>query len=166
MYPDRFSTSHSPTIKLSLSNSSVHRVSLHSLISMPCIDIHHHYFPPDLQATKNRSNVALGWQTPPGHLEWSPEVSLRGMDELGIDISILSYPAISHGCVGEDNREAARARNTFASEVCKKYPSRFGFFACLPFLDDIKGLDAFLFWIAPLEVDSPFQDVWKRFRSR
>jgi predicted TIM-barrel fold metal-dependent hydrolase len=106
---------------------------------MPCIDIHHHFFPPDLQSSKAKANQDLGWRTPPGHLQWSPELSLKAMDELGIDISILSFPAISTGAVSEENRKAARSRNEFAHRVCEKYPERFGFFASLPFLDDIEG---------------------------
>lgn len=106
---------------------------------MPTIDVHHHYFPPDLQQSKLQTNQSIGWRTPPGHLPWYPELSLKVMDELGIDTSILSYPAIPLGTVSDENRQAARARNEFASEVCRKYPSRFGFFASLPFLDDIEG---------------------------
>jgi predicted TIM-barrel fold metal-dependent hydrolase len=61
------------------------------------------------------------------------------MDELGIDMSILSYPAIPSGTISEENRQAARARNEFAFDICCKHPTRFGFFATLPFLDDIEG---------------------------
>ncbi|KAJ2936907.1 hypothetical protein H1R20_g184, partial [Candolleomyces eurysporus] len=106
---------------------------------MPVIDVHHHYFPPELHQSKLQTNQDIGWKTPAGHLPWSPELSLKAMDELGIDISILSYPAIPLGTVSEENRKAARARNEFASNVCREHPTRFGFFATLPFLDDIEG---------------------------
>lgn len=106
---------------------------------MPCIDIHHHFFPPDLQKTKAQSNMDLGWRTPPGHLHWTPELSLKAMDDLAVDVSILSYPAISSGSVSEEDRKKARERNLFAHRVCQEYPSRFGFFATLPFFDDVEG---------------------------
>lgn len=110
-----------------------------SYIEMPCIDVHHHFFPPDLQKAKAAANTPLGWRTPLGHLQWSPELSLKAMDELGVDISILSLPAISHGTVGEENRKVTRDRNKFVHKVCGQHPTRFGFFASLPFLDDVEG---------------------------
>ncbi|KAF6762295.1 amidohydrolase 2 [Ephemerocybe angulata] len=90
---------------------------------MPCIDIHHHFFPPDLQKTKA--------QTPPGHLHWTPELSLKAMDDLAVDVSIFVCE--------EDRKERLRERNLFAHRVCQQYPSRFGFFATLPFFDDVEG---------------------------
>jgi len=107
---------------------------------MPRIDVHHHFFPPDLHDFKAQANQDLGWKTPPGHLKWSPELSLKAMDELGVSVSILSFPALSTGAVSEENRNAARSRNEFVHRVCKKYPDRFGFFASLPFLDDVEGI--------------------------
>ncbi|RXW24705.1 hypothetical protein EST38_g1132 [Candolleomyces aberdarensis] len=121
---------------------------------MPVIDVHHHYFPPELQQSKLQTNQDIGWKTPPGHLPWSPELSLKAMDELGIDTSILSYPAIPLGTISEENRRAARARNEFASDICRKHPTRFGFFATLPFLDDIEGcLEEIAFALDNLNAD-------------
>lgn len=107
---------------------------------MPCIDIHHHFFPPDLRESKAQANEHLGWKTPPGHLEWTPELSLKAMDELGIDVAVLSYPPISAGSVSNENRNSARHRNEFVHRACEQYPTRFGFFASLPFLDDVEGV--------------------------
>lgn len=101
------------------------------------IDVHHHYFPPDLN--KKQANEKLGWRTPEGSLPWSPEVSLRAMDAMDIDFAILSFPPISRGIIGQENRIMARKRNEFAAEICLAHPERFGFFATLPFLDDIDG---------------------------
>jgi hypothetical protein len=104
------------------------------------IDIHHHYFPASLEkASQNRS---VGWRTPTENLPWTPELSLRAMEELGIDIAILSHPPISSGTVGPADRARARANNLFAAKVCEDHPGRFGFFATLPLLDDVEGATA------------------------
>ncbi|CAA7259833.1 unnamed protein product [Cyclocybe aegerita] len=101
------------------------------------IDIHHHYFPPDLK--KENANANIGWKTPPENLPWSPEISLRAMDAMKIDFAILSFPALSSGCISDENRLTARRRNEFAAKICGTHPHRFGFFATLPFLDDVEG---------------------------
>ena len=61
------------------------------------------------------------------------------MDAAAIDVAILSLPAVSTGSVSEENRAAARNRNFFLSGIVQKHPTRFGFFATLPFLDDVQG---------------------------
>ncbi|TFK29411.1 amidohydrolase 2 [Coprinopsis marcescibilis] len=106
---------------------------------MFCVDVHHHYFPPDLKLDKQATNQTLGWKSPDGVLDWSPELSLRAMDVAGVDVSILSFPAISQGQPGSANRHETRKRNIYVADICKRYPDRFGFFASLPFLDDVEG---------------------------
>lgn len=101
------------------------------------IDVHHHFFPANLK--KQNSNQALGWRTPAGTLPWSPEVSLQSMDASGIDVAILSLPALNAGSVCEDNRKLARERNIHVARIVQTYPSKFGFLASLPFLNDIEG---------------------------
>ncbi|KAH9482721.1 6-methylsalicylic acid decarboxylase [Psilocybe cubensis] len=102
-----------------------------------CVDIHHHYFTPDLK--KDNPNPSIGWKTPAENLPWSPEISLQAMDKMKINVSILSFPSLSTGSVGEENRSMARTKNEYASELCREYPERFMFFATLPFLDDVEG---------------------------
>ncbi|KAJ7283569.1 hypothetical protein C8J57DRAFT_1432643 [Mycena rebaudengoi] len=101
------------------------------------IDIHHHFFPPDLN--KAKANENLGWRTPAENLPWSVELSLKFMDASSIDVSILSFPALASGRIGKENRNQARLRNERMWEICRTRPNRFGFFATLPFLDDIAG---------------------------
>jgi hypothetical protein len=101
------------------------------------IDLHHHFFPPSLD--KARKNIEVGWRTPVGNMPWEPKVSLTAMDALGIEIAILSLPANSSGVIATENRNAARAHNQFAAQICREHPGRFGFFAGLPFLDDVAG---------------------------
>ncbi|PPQ94033.1 hypothetical protein CVT25_009881 [Psilocybe cyanescens] len=88
---------------------------------------------------KEQHNLGLGWKTPAENLPWSPEISLRAMDAMQVDIAILTFPALSSGSVCEENRTTARRRNELASAICREHPERFGFFATLPFLDDVKG---------------------------
>ena len=101
------------------------------------IDIHHHFFPVDLD--KKAANEKVGWCAPAGTLPWNPDISLEAMNAAGIDIAILSLPAISAGTVSEKNRTSARDRNIYASGITQAHPDRFGFFASLPFLDDVDG---------------------------
>lgn len=61
------------------------------------------------------------------------------MDLMGVDKAILSLPPNSSGFVGPENREIARNYNAMAAKICQEHPGRFGFFATLPFLDDIEG---------------------------
>ena len=101
------------------------------------IDVHHHFFPVDLK--KEISNQKIGWRTPAGTLPWTPEVSLKAMDASGIDFALLSLPATPAGSVSEENRTTTRERNVHASRIVRAHPDRFGFFASLPFLDDVEG---------------------------
>jgi hypothetical protein len=106
------------------------------------IDLHHHFFLSSLDKVKK--NLQVGWRTPPENLPWTPEVSLKFMNAHGIDMAILSVPPSSAGFIGAENRTMARNYNTFAANISKRYPTRFGFFACLPFLDDTEGSVAYL----------------------
>ncbi|KAF5320707.1 hypothetical protein D9619_000875 [Psilocybe cf. subviscida] len=110
------------------------------LLNQNCrrIDVHHHYFPPDLD--KLKSNADVGWRTPSENLPWSPSISLQAMDAMSIDVALLSYPPISSGSCSEENRALARERNQYAAAICRQYPDRFGFFVTLPFLDDVEGV--------------------------
>jgi predicted TIM-barrel fold metal-dependent hydrolase len=106
-------------------------------VSAQRIDVHHHFFPSSMDKAKR--SLQLGWRTPPENLPWSPEISLRYMDASGIDFAILSLPPSFAGKVGPEDRAAARAHNSYAANVCKRHPTRFGFFAGVPFLDDVEG---------------------------
>jgi len=102
------------------------------------VDVHHHFFPANLN--KELSNQHMGWRAPAGTLPWTPDISLRAMDVSGIDLAIISLPAICAGSVSQENREITRGRNVYASQIVRAHPDKFGFFASLPFLDDVEGL--------------------------
>lgn len=107
---------------------------------MASIDVHHHFFPADIN--KEASNKMMEWRAPAGTLPWTPDVSLKAMDASDIDIAILSLPALHAGSVSEENRATTRERNILASRIARAHPGRFGFFASLPFLDDVEGLSS------------------------
>ncbi|KIY49292.1 hypothetical protein FISHEDRAFT_41932 [Fistulina hepatica ATCC 64428] len=101
------------------------------------IDVHHHFFPDFLDKGKAAEDV--GWRTPPQNLPWTPEKSIAFMDAAGIDVAILSFPAVPTGAKAE-NRHATRSLNVQLRDICVAHPTRFGFFASLPVLDDVEGV--------------------------
>jgi predicted TIM-barrel fold metal-dependent hydrolase len=87
-----------------------------------------------------KKNLEVGWRTPDENLPWRPQTSLAAMDKLGVQTAILSPPPISftpHD--GAEDRAKVRQQNIYSSQLRATYPSRFGFLAGLPFLDDVKG---------------------------
>jgi 6-methylsalicylate decarboxylase len=105
----------------------------------PVIDVHHHYYPPELLA------IANAWQAkhnqPPlaGPIGgWTVDRTLAAMDEAGITTSILSL-ASPHNVWFEappsDWAKLARTCNDFAAKMIKDHPGRFGLFATLPMPD-------------------------------
>lgn len=129
------------------------------LLNMPRIDVHHHYFAADLN--KVEGYASIGWRAPSENIPWSPELSLKAMDASGIDIAILSFPALHSGSVSLENRARTKSRNLAMAGCRDTHPTRFGFFACLPFLDDVDGMPtcAHVF----MECSTIyFQVLWKR----
>ena len=104
------------------------------------IDVHHHVVPPFYLA-ENRSRIAAsrGGQISPAWLEWTPQQALAEMDKHGVATAVLSFssPGVWFGDVAAA-RDTARRCNTYASELSKAHPGRFGLFAALP-LPDTEG---------------------------
>ncbi len=103
---------------------------------MSRIDIHHHMFPPAYLAYPPiRDELSY---VPPV-FDWTPEHSLRVMDEHDIRTAVLSLrsPGVSFGDI-DKARELARAVNDYATELKIKHPGRFGLWATLP-LPDVEG---------------------------
>lgn len=128
------------------------------------IDVHHHIFLPELSKRKAGQNAAVGWKTPEENVPWNIQKSLDAMNKLRIAGAILSYPAgIPENLVDspfraltcneaglradneetrkEKNRGVVRELNTHAKGLCDATESegRFGWFACLPDLQDVEG---------------------------
>ncbi|KAI9063279.1 amidohydrolase 2 [Trametes sanguinea] len=94
------------------------------------IDVHHHNFPANIESLYDVDK--LGYTLPPENIPWTPEKSLAAMDELGIEMAILSLP---------DGWPGAVAYNRKTAQICQEHPDRFGFFASLP---DLRQADAAL----------------------
>src|SRR5947209_12371246 len=91
------------------------------------IDFHFHLIPQFYQnaAYEAGAGPAIG-----RYPEWSPERALELMDANGIAVALtsLAQPGVQFA----DAREAgalARRCNAYASELCARWPKRFGAFA-------------------------------------
>ncbi|KAI6896500.1 hypothetical protein KC334_g10874 [Hortaea werneckii] len=101
------------------------------------IDVHSHYLPPFYQeALRNHGHANPDGM--PAVPEWSPETHLQLMDKLGISKSVLSISSPGTHLVPGDNDLAAklsRQCNSYAADLKRQMPDRFGFFASLPIPD-------------------------------
>lgn len=102
------------------------------------IDVHHHFYAPKYVARHGKDVAA---QTRPEVLGWTPEQSLRAMDEAGVRKAIVSVstPGVWFGDVADASR-AARDCNEFAADLARANPRRFGFFAATPLPDPASSL--------------------------
>ncbi|KAF2171605.1 hypothetical protein M409DRAFT_63248 [Zasmidium cellare ATCC 36951] len=101
------------------------------------IDVHAHFLPSFYQDACREHGHANpdGMPYLPG---WSPEEHLELMDKLGISKSILSISSPgTHLVPGKDElaRNLSRDVNKYASDLKKRLPDRFGYFASLPMPD-------------------------------
>jgi 6-methylsalicylate decarboxylase len=104
------------------------------------IDTHHHLFPPKWLAEHTEDIVAVAPGIPPrAALEWSPQRSIAGMDQVGIETAILSIatPGVWFGDVHEA-RDLVRYCNEYGAKIISDHPGRFGMFAALA-LPDVDG---------------------------
>ncbi len=103
------------------------------------IDIHHHYFPPELQtamsAWQKKHNLSpIG----PPVTTWTQEKALAEMDATGISTSILSLASMHGVWFGADPKSVpglAHTCNDYAAKMSRDHPGRFGIFATLPMPD-------------------------------
>lgn len=98
------------------------------------IDCHHHVFPTNL-ALAPKPNPKMGWKMPEENMPWSPELSLKAMEAMDVEMAILSYPP---GVPSGDSK-LIRNANIDLREICDKNPGKFGFFGCLGDLRNVKG---------------------------
>ncbi len=92
------------------------------------IDVHHHFYPPDLK------DVLGGGPTK----DWTPQSSLNEMDDHEFASVALSASSIPTDWWREDEawlRRTTRRFNEFGAEMVKDRPDRFGLFAFLPMRD-------------------------------
>ena len=100
-------------------------------------DVHHHVIPEFFkEAVAKGGYTATSYRPYP---DWSPEISLRLMDQAGVEKAYLSFSA--PGIYFGDKQAAcdlARRCNQYLAELTDAHPDRFGGFAVLP-LPDIDG---------------------------
>lgn len=101
------------------------------------IDVHVHFLPPAYR----KACLEHGHANPDGmpYLpEWSEEAHLQLMDKTGIKKAILSVSTPGTHLVYNDNELAAsvtRECNSYAADLKKRMPDRFGYWASLPIPD-------------------------------
>jgi 6-methylsalicylate decarboxylase len=99
------------------------------------IDIHHHFFPPyakklELQMHSTEPNGGL--QT------WTPEVSLRKMEQLGLSKSILSMSNWHGDSLSPQLlQQLCRECNDYGAKLTTDHPEQFGLFASVMTLPGI-----------------------------
>ena len=103
------------------------------------IDMHTHLIPPFwAKELQTHGGDPSGWGAP----EWSPELLLRFMEDVGIATSILSLTAPGiEGWHGADRVHIARRVNDYGANLTKQQPGRFGYLATLPMPDVSASLD-------------------------
>ncbi|GAM40133.1 hypothetical protein TCE0_034r12242 [Talaromyces pinophilus] len=104
------------------------------------IDTHSHFLPPDYRNTLENNGHAHP-DGMPGIPEWSVETHLEMMKSVNVTKSYLSISSPGTHLIAGDNkltRKLTRYVNDYASELKKKYPDHFGFFATLA-LGDVMG---------------------------
>ena len=87
----------------------------HLAADLARVDFHHHFAldpGPISEYGRRRFRTESGWPYPEDRTPWTPQLSLRAMDELGIQVALLSMLG-----------------NPGGSSAVRSYPDRFGLFA-------------------------------------
>lgn len=101
------------------------------------IDVHSHFLPSFYRKALEENGHANP-DGMPAVPEWSPEAHLSLMDKIGITKSYLSISTPGTNLVFHEKELAAKITrdcNSYAADLKKKHPSRFGTFANLPLPD-------------------------------
>lgn len=95
------------------------------------IDTHHHLIPPDYRVVLAKSGAEVPGRSQP---DWSPELAVEMMAQLGIGTAILSVSAPGTTILSRGSDAAALARdlNDFTAALVAERPEQFGFFATVP----------------------------------
>jgi predicted TIM-barrel fold metal-dependent hydrolase len=116
------------------------------------IDLHAHFLPPDYRASLiEHGHLTIGGYPTPN---WSPEEALGFMDFYGIQAQALSVsdPGVSF-LRGSEANDMARYCNTYAADLFKKFPTRFGAFAVLPMPDVPASIEEAILALDTLRLD-------------
>ena len=130
----------------------------------PLIDIHHHFYPPEMKAamTDGRSNLA------PMFRDWTVQTALDEMDRNGVTkavISLSTAPAQWFQSPPEPLRKTLRAINENGARIVADHPGRFGQFAFISMKDVDGSLAELAYALDTLKVDgigiaTSYGDAW------
>lgn len=116
------------------------------------IDLHAHFLPPDYRAALLEHGYFTigGYPTP----TWSPEEDVEFQDYYGISARVLavSDPGVSF-LRGKEANDLARYCNSYAADLFKRYPTRFGSFAVLPMPDIAASIAELAYALDVLRLD-------------
>jgi len=102
------------------------------------IDIHHHFYPPELVTVMNAWQTKHGQPPLTAYVNLTAEKSLAQMDAAGISVALLSLASPRGVWFEADPKaipELARACNEFAARQMRDHPGRFGLLAAMPLPD-------------------------------
>jgi predicted TIM-barrel fold metal-dependent hydrolase len=106
-----------------------------SVISPPAVDVHAHFLPPSYRAALKRAGIDHpdGFPFVP---KWSTDSALALMDEVGIDLALLSISSPGFSFAAEVERSAlTRTVNEEGAAAVRDRPQRQGPLASLPLPD-------------------------------
>jgi 6-methylsalicylate decarboxylase len=102
-----------------------------NMVNSGIIDVHQHCFPPNYKKILDDCGITVAAMlNSPPVTNWTVESHLKGMDENGIAVGMLS---ITGGFLY--SRRLTRECNEYFARLISDYPNRFGAFAVLPFPD-------------------------------
>lgn len=106
------------------------------------IDVHHHFYPPDLRDAWKKANIR---NAPVVH-RWTLEAALEQMDKGGVATAVISLPTGIRlpNLSSEDRLSWTKRINDYAGKVRADHPGRFGVFGFLPMPDvdaSLKGIE-------------------------
>lgn len=123
------------------------------------IDVHHHPFPLQYVNAIKKAGIkkTLGVDFP----VWTPETSLKVMDNNGIKIAILSITApgvyspdpITTNFTDSLSQQLSRMSNEIIAETKSRYPERFGGFATIPMLNPVHAIEELNYALDHLHLD-------------
>ncbi|KXO98346.1 amidohydrolase family protein [Tsukamurella pseudospumae] len=116
------------------------------------VDLHAHFLPPEYRAALlSHGHFTIGGYPTP---TWSPEADLAFQDYYGISARVLavSDPGVSF-LAGKEAIDLARYCNTYAADLIKKHPKRFGSFAVLPLPNLIASIAELAYALDVLHLD-------------
>jgi predicted TIM-barrel fold metal-dependent hydrolase len=115
------------------------------------IDVHHHYYPPELVKTWKEKNIRIS-----GPVErWSLDGALKEMDAAGVATSVLSMATGLNlpNLNPSDTQRMTRMCNDYAAKTAQTHKGRFGVFGFMPLPDVDATLKEIAYCLDTLKAD-------------